>query len=310
MAPLKRLVSCIVVSLPLAVLTQSDSQCAMQLSHTVLNNKTNKSDAEDFVNKMVQQVLNYPAPAVNSEVSVSRPLLFMHQYRAGGTTLRQLLYNVSVNTGVKAHIACSGGVDCREFQIREASSAVYGGHFCWHESLMHLGEDKKPSCLTNFREPEARLMSCYTHRLVTTKKVAPWCMGKLAPEKLRSMLVNYGCVNEPFRRLGQCGLISKVGDKDRLTRMQVWNATLETLGQCVPILVDEHDTFKAAVNTFPQFKTAFWALKNLTMNQNKYAHDCQISDAHRQVIKELAGPEAMLYAAAKQRALRIQEHFH
>lgn len=135
-------------------------------------------------------------------------------------------------------------------------------------------------------------------------------MGKLAPEKLKSMLVNYGCVNEPFRRLGQCGLISKVGDKDRLTRMQVWNATLETLGQCVPILVDEHDTFKAAVNTFPQFKTAFWALKNLTLNQNKYAHDCQISDAHRQVIKELAGPEAMLYAAAKQRALRLQEHFH
>lgn len=309
MAPLKRLVSCIVVSLPLAVLTQ-DSQCAMQLSHTVLNNKTNKSDAEDFVKKMVQQVLSYPAPAVNSEVSVSRPLLFMHQYRAGGTTLRQLLYNVSTNMGVKAHIACSGGVDCREFQIREASSAVYGGHFCWHESLKHLGEDKKPSCLTNFREPEARLMSCYTHPLVTTKKVAPWCMGKLAPEKLKSMLVNYGCVNEPFRRLGQCGLISKVGDKDRLMRMQVWNATLETLGQCVPILVDEHDTFKAAVNTFPQFKTAFWALKNLTLNQNKYAHDCQISDAHRQVIKELAGPEAMLYAAAKQRALRLQEHFH
>ena len=180
----------------------SDSQCAMQLGHVVTNNnkKANLTDAEDFVNGMVQQFLSYPAPAVNAEVSVNRPLVFMHQYRSGGTSIRKLLYNVSVKAGAKPHIACSGGVDCREFHIREASSSVYGGHYCWHETLKRLGAEKQPSCLTNFREPEARLMSCYTHRLVTTKKVAPWCMAKLEPERLRTLLVNYGCVNEPFRR--------------------------------------------------------------------------------------------------------------
>mmetsp|Transcript_15271 Transcript_15271/g.28794 ORF Transcript_15271/g.28794 Transcript_15271/m.28794 type:complete len:304 (-) Transcript_15271:76-987(-) len=290
----------------LACLSDADDiQCALQLGHAA---KTNKADAEDFVDKMVQRFVSYPAPRINEHVSVETPLVFMHQYRAGGTTMRKLLYNVSINTGVRPHIACSGGVDCREFHITEASSDVYGGHLCWHQTLKMLA-GKSVSCLTNFREPEARIMSCYTHRLVKTKRVAPWCMANMEPEKLRSMLVNYGCVNEPFRRLGECGLKSRVSASDRLSRMQVWNATLETLTQCVPLLVDQHDTFKAAVHHFPQFKEVFWAAKNLSLNQNAYAPNCKIPDAHRKVIAELAEPERLLYAAARQRVLKLQDAF-
>ena len=286
-----------------------DSQCALQVTAnnvTKANASKAKVNASEFVPIMIQRFLNRPAPHFNENVSEETPLVFMHQSRAGGTTIRKLLFNASHSAGLKAHIPCSGGVDCHSFS-KVKKAAVYGGHFCWHELMGHLGANTKASCLTNFREPHARIMSCYTSRLVKEKKVAPGCMGKLAPEKLRSMLQNYGCVNEPFRRLGQCGLVSHVSTGDKLTQMQVWNATLEHLAQCVPVLVDRKDTFKAAVHHFPQFKSVFWAMKNVTLNQNQYMKDCQIPDTHKKVIAELAEHETMLYDAVKQRVLKLQK---
>ena len=79
-------------------------------------------------------------------------------------------------------------------------------------------------CLTSFREPVPRIMSCYSDRLVGSEHVAPACMGDLglqltallllqgtfrstastkdlSVENLKKLLVDRGCVNEPFRRL-------------------------------------------------------------------------------------------------------------
>jgi len=283
-----------------------DTQCALQVSASNAS-KANASET-DFAHAMIARFLERPAPEMNPAVSAERPLVFMHQARSGGTTLRKLLFNATHQAGLKAHIPCSGGVDCHQFSKVSTDSAVYGGHFCWQELMSKIGSGKKASCLTNFREPQARLMSCYTSRLVKEKKVAPGCMGKLDAEKLRNMLQNYGCVNEPFRRLGQCSLVSKVGTGDKLTKMKIWNATLEHLAQCVPVLVDSKDTFKAAVHHFPQFKSVFWAMKNVSLNKNQYMQDCVIPDTHKKVIAELAEHETLLYNAAKQRVLKLQQH--
>jgi len=290
-----------------------DAQCAMQIGHPGKNASSHAAggsanSSTDFALMMIGRFLERPAPELNENVSEHTPLVFMHQARSGGTTMRKLLYNASKKAGLKAHIPCSGGVDCHAFGKVSKSSAVYGGHFCWQELMGQIGEGKKASCLTNFREPQARLMSCYTSRIVKEKKVAPGCMGKLDPEKLRSMLQNYGCVDEPFRRLGQCSRVSHLAG-DKTAQMRVWNATLEHLAQCVPVLVDSKDSFKAAVHHFPQFKEAFWAMKKVSLNQNQYMKDCVIPDTHKKVIAELAVHETLLYNAAKQRAAKLAKRF-
>ncbi|CAE7285105.1 rlmN, partial [Symbiodinium microadriaticum] len=274
--------------------------------------KANAADS-DFVGVMIDRFLNKKVPPKNEDVSEHAPLVFMHQHRAGGTTMRKLLYNQSVNMKLSPHIMCSGGVSCREFKNNDAKAAVYGGQFCWRELMDSLPE-KKVSCLTNFREPVARIQSCYHNRLVHTKKIAPACMGKLEPSKLKSLLQNYGCVNEPFRRLGHCGL--KPADiKDKKARMLSWNTTLEHLAECVPVLVDKQETYAAAVKYFPQFKQVFWQMKKLKLNENENTEECAIPDTHLAVIKELASevkPAANLpaWAIATQVASVVEAPVH
>ena len=269
--------------------------------------KARSNASVDFVPDMITKFLEMPAPWKNEAVSENRPLVFMHQHRAGGTTLRKLLYNETEKLKMKAHILCSGGVSCRAFKNNVSDAAVYGGEFCWREMMTSLS-GKHVSCVTNFREPVARITSCYMQRLVAKKKVAPFCMAKLDTKKLKTLLVNYGCVNEPFRRLGQCGVQTHADATDRKARMQIWNNTLQNLASCVPILVDKQETVTAAVKHFPQFKQAFWHMKKEKLNGNSYPKDCEIPDTHLAVIKELAAQETLLYEAAKKRALRLQQH--
>ena len=99
--------------------------------------KVAKSDAtgSDFVQVMIDRFLDKKVPPKNEDVSEHAPLVFMHQHRAGGTTMRKLLYNQSVNRKLSPHIMCSGGVSCRDFKNKDAKSAVYGGQFCWRELM-------------------------------------------------------------------------------------------------------------------------------------------------------------------------------
>ena len=64
----------------------------------------------DAVAVMIERFLNKKAPPKNEAVSDHAPLVFMHQHRAGGTTMRKLLYNMSVNLKLNPHIMCSGGL--------------------------------------------------------------------------------------------------------------------------------------------------------------------------------------------------------
>ena len=143
-------------------------------------------DHSHFVATMIENFLQKPLPTKNEAVSEHRPLVFMHQHRAGGTTLRKLLYNETTNLKMKPHIQCSGGVDCRAFKNNVKDAAVYGGQFCWREMMTSLA-GKEVSCLTNFREPVARITSCYMQRLVEKRKVAPACMAKLDTKQLLRM---------------------------------------------------------------------------------------------------------------------------
>lgn len=264
----------------------------------------------DPVMRMIGNFLRLPYPEPNQQIRMNRPLIFMHQAKSGGTSLRELLYNASMRKGWKPYIQCYGAVGCQDFQAPKTKAAVYAGHFCWDEfaqNLHHRGVNEF-SCVTNFRKPFYRILSCYSYRAVGVRKDAPECMAKLSPDQLRDVLIQVGCVNEPFRRLsGECSVISHAGDFSSQARSEVWNSTLRNLAQCVPLFLEEPQSMKVAAAYFPQLSGSFLSLAHVSLNENtKYNAKCNIPESHYNVIRELAKSEEMLYATAKRRMWHLR----
>lgn len=91
----------------------------------------------------------------------NHPLIFFHQRKAGGTSIRDTLFQVSRQNNLSHYIVCYSerhNCDVIELPVKKLFS-IYGGHFHWN-SLRYLnrfrpsnGSDFNFSCITNFREP-------------------------------------------------------------------------------------------------------------------------------------------------------------
>ncbi|CAE7692120.1 unnamed protein product, partial [Symbiodinium pilosum] len=210
-----------------------------------LQTRMHQEAESDYVPSLIDQFLQAPLPSPNRNLTSENPLVFLHQARGAGTSLRKLMYNSSKNLGLKAHIPCYGGVDCNDLRM-EGEAAVYAGHFCWEEARANLQQvgAKQVGCLTNFREPVPRIMSCYSDRLVGAEHAAPACMGDLSVEQLTRLLVDHGCINEPFRRFSECKPNSTVSMVDGKARQSAWQNTLDYMSQCVPIIVGRQVSLK------------------------------------------------------------------
>ena len=125
-----------------------------------------RSPAERIHSLIAKFVYARP-PARNDKISKKKPLLFMHQAKSGGTSLREVLYQTSRHHGLSAFIPCNGGVHCQKFDINGETAAVYGGHFCWKATTNNLYRHgvRQFSCVTIFREPVARATSCCSTNL-------------------------------------------------------------------------------------------------------------------------------------------------
>ncbi|CAE7947473.1 unnamed protein product, partial [Symbiodinium sp. KB8] len=258
-----------------------------------------RSPAERIHSLIAKFVYARP-PARNDKISKKKPLLFMHQAKSGGTSLREVLYQTSRHHGLSAFIPCNGGVHCQKFDINGETAAVYGGHFCWKATTNNLYRHgvRQFSCVTIFREPVAR----YYYRLVGQLGKAPSCISDVPPQKLKSKLIDDTAVSvwdidvEPVqdRRL-QCGdepESYKAGD---------------TFGR-VDLLAFRAVRVKVAGHLFPQFSDAFHQMRQVKLNKNKkYDHHCKITQAHIRAVKEAASHEIKMYKAAKKRVWRLKE---
>lgn len=136
----------------------------------------------------VDALLASPLPPRNTNISLEAPLVYIHQRKAAGSSVRQAVVEGARRAGLPLFAACRGGVRCETFSLAGAPpSAVYAGHFPWAE-LRHLerhapgwdaaraaGWRRSPrlgaSCLTNFRDPLARLESCFYYKQAAALKV-------------------------------------------------------------------------------------------------------------------------------------------
>lgn len=158
--------------------------------------------------------------SVQPTVSPSHPFIFFHQRKAGGSSLRTTLHKAARALKLKSLIPCFDGVSClmttfnylsglsyqqKPFPTVE-NTALFAGHFEWGEQhLLARWGDHSPqiqfSCMTNYREPVSRVVSClyFWHE----EALGGACVGDVSVGLLKELLFKgddggYSCMNEPF----------------------------------------------------------------------------------------------------------------
>ncbi|CAE7239967.1 unnamed protein product [Symbiodinium pilosum] len=245
---------------------------------------------------------------INNNISPKHPLVFMHQAKSGGTSLRASLHEAAHRLNLKTYIPCHD-VDCQEYNTVGQVAAIYGGHFCWKSMVKDFYSRgvNQFSCVTIFRDPVPRVLSCYSYRLVGKLGSAPTCVADVPPEQLKSELQGHACVDEPFRRIGDCNAAGEIEhfhtDQEHV---QGWSLTLSHLSQCVPLIIEEPESYKVAAAAFPQLAEAFLDLGKVKLNKNKeYDEHCHPTQAHLRAVRAVTSQESRIYKAARKRMWQL-----
>jgi hypothetical protein len=151
--------------------------------------------------------------SVVEKVSPEFPMLFLHQRKAGGMSIRYSIENASKQNGLSSFIPCLGlgPVDCVTYTMSgNHHHSFYAGHFPWQDTSVLLRHGVRSlsdiSCVTNFREPVSRIVSCIYFRFKEKYHKTQTCINEMSLAVLQRFLWAkdiYGnsCLNEPFRVL-------------------------------------------------------------------------------------------------------------
>jgi hypothetical protein len=280
--------------------------------------------------------LEAPLPRVTGASSRS-PLVFFHQGKTGGSWVRLALQQASERLKLRYYMPCnSKGVPCATYSMRAGfdgpppTPAVIAGHFPWDDlrilsiggALVNKGQKweapkhiRELSCFTVFRDPVARLESCYYHRFVKVLQIADasrrhTCLSSLTADEITSFFKDardkqgFGCLNEPFR------LLSGVRDEDWLADLgaagfpAVLDRTLSHLSRCVPLILGDSRSLDVAQHWLPQFAPELEQhLLSTTGSSNRTDRSdrCVLSEEARGALAALAKEETALFEAVAAR---------
>jgi hypothetical protein len=184
---------------------------------------------------IVQQMKPYATPSVKS------PFIFFHQRKCGGSTLRSVIFNRTIETNISPQWIPCFKQDCIPYSLPPLETqAVYASHFNYG-TLLHLMRENRRvevselvnntlangtgikihslnddeefgSCLTNIRSTISRVVSCWNFRMVQERigtgldPLPP--ANKLSAQDWANLLpksysdYSEGCNNEIFRTFG------------------------------------------------------------------------------------------------------------
>lgn len=150
------------------------------------------------------------------------PFVFMHQRKAGGSSMRSMLANAARQNNLTYWIPCHN-IGCEVYDPPVDGTAkkfaVFGAHIYWpavekalataRAKRPHLGSNAPFDCYTSFREPVSRVASCWDYR--GFRAFAGDNVSAISPAKFREYLAegmspyDEGCNNEPLRLLSDSG---------------------------------------------------------------------------------------------------------
>jgi hypothetical protein len=266
-------------------------------------------------------------PWLNSDISERNPVIFFHQRKAGGSSIRSLLANAAKRMNLTHFIPCVSPVPCDTYTFGGKRCAIYAGHFSISEVrhiLRHVSMDNEFSgkqrhnftCITNFRDPISRVESCFYYRFVT-RGIRYKCINDVPVDTLRQLLMygvdHYGdgCLDEPFRILsGVSGkrLLRKANDIHSSEFTVAFHNTMHWLQRCNILVMGDRRTFDLAGKLLPQLRDAFNHVGHENANS---AAKCHLDEAHLSVITSLTEAERKVFHAVQQRVeymLALQRH--
>ena len=218
-------------------------------------------------------------PSINPKA----PFFFFHQRKAGGEGLRRSLFAVAEKHGLKSYVICEGNdphngarIACDTYHIGFGMSDVslYAGHISYGEQYVIQRSDsgrrnrRSISCVTNFREPVSRVLSCLRFRHNVP------CLATISVEQLEEYIHrpdSYGqsCLSEPFR------IMSGIEDEDLLDfgieekgkrlrnrvrrrrlveidALDIYKRTLTHVAECAPVVLEIPKSFDLVADRYPQ----------------------------------------------------------
>lgn len=278
------------------------------------------------------------------QISQYYPLIFFHQRKAGGSSLRESLHEASQAVKMTSYIPCYDDIPCVNFAIDKnaVDRAVYGGHFSWGDQAMlalhHRAYRSYFTCFTNYRHPIDRIESCLYFRF-------PYMLQNLCLNDyplpmfdfLLSQIDTYGnsCLNEPFRVLsgerdelvldhlmdGETELFHdlpppadpKLGKKQRRLlhdhTMHIFKSTLQHTLKCTPVFNELPESYSMLDYIYPSFEGqhAFEPEKKVRLGKKR--DRCEpVTGIRRTMIEKRAALEVMLYETVYQKAHKHLKH--
>lgn len=114
----------------------------------------------------------------NLNITENNPVILFHQRKTGGSSLRRVLFKAAQELNVSYFIPCYGSVPCDTYSFKGNRSAIYAGHFPIQEVrhlLRHVPmhddfssiQKHNFTCLSSFRDPVARVESCFYFRFMS-----------------------------------------------------------------------------------------------------------------------------------------------
>jgi hypothetical protein len=153
----------------------------------------------------------------NAFLSNDTVIYFLHQRKAGGTSLRSILYESYIDVAGwdtayrRSFVPCYSGIDCSVFELPlvEANSLgsfkLLAAHMSYHVPFARAIYETQV-LITNMREPIARIKSCMLYRYFfeSLDVFSAVNFTVTAPEQLLMHTrdkFNSTCIQEPFRIL-------------------------------------------------------------------------------------------------------------
>ena len=256
-------------------------------------------------------------PLIQPFLSIGRPIIFFHQRKCGGSSVRLLLRRAAKTLNISSFIPCHDGISCDTYTMGSHKAVVYAGHFPWgvqKEFQRHasgIAPNKTHfSCITMFRDPIARIISCYYYRFVNELKIGEKynsCIGNISVLQLKNVLINgrtkYGlsCLNEPFRIMSGIldeDIVHNVHNLPYSIRSNALQTALRNVQSCIPLFLSRQvDNAIIMKHWIPSLNWTHIP----SINKGFTWQQCKIPVGHLSLLKELTSLEHVLFTAAGKR---------